>query len=48
MAKDANVNVRVSTDQKDRLTRLAENEDRSVAQVVRQAIESYLAGKGAK
>lgn len=45
MAKDATINVRMSTAQKERLAIVADKEDRSINQIIRLAIESYLAGK---
>lgn len=45
MTKDILFNLRMSAGQKERLIRLAESEDRSVSQVIRLAIERYLAGK---
>ncbi|MDA8319512.1 MAG: hypothetical protein M0030_06850 [Actinomycetota bacterium] len=46
MTKDVLFNLRMSTTQKEKLLRLAEMEDRPVSQVIRLAINSYLAGKG--
>lgn len=41
-------NLRISAAQKERLMKVAQTEDRSVSQVIRLAIESYLAGRGVK
>jgi hypothetical protein len=48
MANTLLFNLRIRTEQKEKLVKLSETEDRSVSQVIRLAIDSYLAGKGVK